>query len=154
MCSIFSLVSFPSILSPEATFLPSPSYETLCLHPLARSTLILYPDLTFPLLDHFCLPPPLHRSALMLSPQNIHSLGQPSSFYPESPHSCTVLCFIFSDLISYPSLRPSLFTQPSMVFAPNQQPPPPLASPVALPPLSLSLKLALTQVPLLQSPPR
>lgn len=126
------LVSFPSILSPETTFLPSPSYETLCLHLLARSTLILYPDPTFPLLDHFCLPPSLHRPALMLSPQNMNSLGQPSSFYPWSPHPCTALCFVFPDLISYPSFLPSLFTLPSKAFVPSQQPPPPLASPQLL----------------------
>lgn len=129
MCPIFPPVYFPSILSPETTFLPFPSCETLCLYPLARPTLILYPDSNFPLLDHFCFRPPLHRSALMLSPQNINSLGQPSSFYPWSPHPCTARCFIFPDLISYPSFLPSLFTLPSKAFVPSQQSSPPLASP-------------------------
>lgn len=78
---LFLTVAFPSILSPETTLLPPPSCKALCLHPLPRPTLTLYPDPALPLRS-LLHPTPPHRPVLMLSPQNVNALGQSSSLYP------------------------------------------------------------------------
>lgn len=108
--------AFPSIFSPETTFLPISLLQSPLASSLPRPTLSLYPDPTFPLGS--LLPPTLlHRPARMLSPQK-NSLGQPSSFYPHSPHPCTALCFPFPNLISYPPSFPGFLLCPQRPLFP------------------------------------